>query len=766
MDILQRFDYRSSGYHRPNQAWVCGWAAEGKPCQIGPDGRGNCRATFECQPSKTDDRWQCNRSELVGGKCPDGPLPDGTCCRSIQRCRPVRSWRARVRVTRNWVLAVSVGLLLLAVAGPLAPVLLNPGDVTFQHSEVADCGGCHTAFEKGAAAWPMAAFAHSAKVTDSQTCIACHDLGENSLNPHGLQTTTLNLSTVKAMPRRTVSEPLVLTAASWARDLPLHDDSKLACATCHQEHNGKAFQLTAMSNKRCVACHKEKFTSLAQGHPEFAGFPFDRRTRINFDHGSHLGKHFRDANVKAQAPKECSSCHIAGQVGSLMVVKEFESTCAACHEGQIEGVGRATSKGVEILAVPGFDVQVLGDSNISIGSWPEDAEGEITPFMDLLLAGNADYTTARANLSELDLLDLADASGTQLADVEQLAWGIKELYFDLATMGVATLSSRLASAFGHELDTMELARLTNLLPADAVEAAMDLWFPTLHDDVIQFRAGKSVPIPSSESTNAIVSTVATVETSTDDEIGDDEIGDDEIGDDEIGDDEIGDDEIGDDEIGDDEIGDDEIGDDDGAEDGEEGEETQIANLASEDWPSAGGWYREDFSLRYRPAGHADVFVRSWLDIAAQAGTMPAKEPATDLFETLASTKSPGACSKCHSVDEIGEGIQHVNWQGKRPVTNQQTFTAFSHVGHFTLLDERGCLTCHSLNSEVGFSDGFKDRDPTTFVSNFNPVERATCAACHTPAEAGDNCVTCHNYHIGTFPPAQTSTPKMMEQAKN
>ena len=347
--------------------------------------------------------------------------------------------------------------------------------------------------------------------------------------------------------------------------------------------------------------------------------------------------------------------------------------------------------------------------------------------MDLLLAGSDDYVAARANLSERDLLDLTDASDAQLADVERLAWSIKELYFDLSTMGVATLSSRLAVAFGHDLDTMEFARVTNLLPADAVEAAMDLWFPALRDEVIQFRAGKTVPMPSSENTSAVVSTVVTVANSTDD---------------------------------------DEIGDDDGEEDDVEEEETQVASVASEDWPAAGGWYREDFSLRYRPAGHADVFLRSWFDIAAEAVTMPAKEPATDLFEALASTKSPGVCSKCHSVDEVGEGIQRVNWQGKRPVASQQTFTAFSHVGHFTLLDERGCLTCHSLNSEADFSGGFKDRDPKTFVSNFNPVERATCAACHTPAEAGDNCVTCHNYHIGTFPPAQTSTPKMMEQAKN
>ena len=301
-ESLQRFDYRNSSYQRPNQAWVCGWAAEGRPCQIGPDGKGNCRTTFECQPTSGNDRWQCNRSELAGGKCDQGPLPDGTCCRAIQRCRPVRSWRARVRATRNWVVAISIGFLLLVVGGPLAPVLLNPGNLTFQHSEVADCSGCHTAFEKGIVAWPMAAFAHSAKESDSKLCIACHDLGANSFNPHGIETAALTSLTADRAEPSAIGVPLVLTVASWARDVPLHDDSQLACTTCHNEHNGRAFDLTKMSNKRCVACHAERFTSLSRGHPEFSSFPFDRRSRINFDHGSHLGTHFASSAFKSRAP--------------------------------------------------------------------------------------------------------------------------------------------------------------------------------------------------------------------------------------------------------------------------------------------------------------------------------------------------------------------------------------------------------------------------------------------------------------------------------
>ena len=154
-----------------------------------------------------------------------------------------------------------------------------------------------------------------------------------------------------------------------------------------------------------------------------------------------------------------------------MIVKEFGATCAGCHEAQIEGIGRATSKGLEILAVPGLDVQTLLDGDVPIGFWPEDAEGEITPYMALLLSGDGGYDAARTHLADLDLLDLTDASDEQIAAVEDLAWSIKELIYDLTTGGVASLNDRLSDALGHELDSMELARLTNLLPADAVKTA-------------------------------------------------------------------------------------------------------------------------------------------------------------------------------------------------------------------------------------------------------------------------------------------------------
>src|SRR5882724_6475419 len=44
-------EFNSGKYERPNQNWICGKAAEGKPCRIGPDAKGRCRAIYECRPA-------------------------------------------------------------------------------------------------------------------------------------------------------------------------------------------------------------------------------------------------------------------------------------------------------------------------------------------------------------------------------------------------------------------------------------------------------------------------------------------------------------------------------------------------------------------------------------------------------------------------------------------------------------------------------------------------------------------------------------------
>jgi hypothetical protein len=190
-------------------------------------------------------------------------------------------------------------------------------------------------------------------------------------------------------------------------------------------------------------------------------------------------------------------------------------------------------------------------------------------------------------------------------------------------------------------------------------------------------------------------------------------------------------------------------------------ETGTTNLVSdaaataatkpEDWVSRGGWYRSDldYSLSYRPVGHADPFLQSWLDLTASV------PDAKKVFTALSAPTAPGACAKCHSIDE--KPNQVVQWRGFRADAFDHRFTRFSHTAHFSLLDDRGCQTCHSLDLKapadsyaLSFAKG--NRDPSRFHSNFQPIQRQTCAACHTRHFAGEGCLKCHNYHIGHFAP--------------
>jgi hypothetical protein len=77
-------------------------------------------------------------------------------------------------------------------------------------------------------------------------------------------------------------------------------------------------------------------------------------------------------------------------------------------------------------------------------------------------------------------------------------------------------------------------------------------------------------------------------------------------------------------------------------------------------------------------------------------------------------------------------------------------TRFSHTSHFSLLDDKGCRTCHTLDPDATYAQGYKDRDPSVFWSNFEAIERDTCVACHAEDKVADSCTTCHQYHVGRF----------------
>jgi len=169
-------------------------------------------------------------------------------------------------------------------------------------------------------------------------------------------------------------------------------------------------------------------------------------------------------------------------------------------------------------------------------------------------------------------------------------------------------------------------------------------------------------------------------------------------------------------------------------------------LPAEDWVSHGGWYAQDFSLYYRPAGHQDVFLKTLLDLSAVTKNTSAiiKQKA---FEYLSYAKRSGQCIKCHSIDEL-DGKLVVNWKAKQHAQMTHQFNRFNHSSHFSLLTEKGCLSCHKLNETADTMKSFKKQNPFVFESNWQPIEKSRCVQCHNEAAGLDNCTLCHNYHVG------------------
>lgn len=591
-----------------------------------------------------------------------------------------------------WLSLLTVGLVLLFVSGPTGSAFLSPGELTFGHGASAGtCADCHTAAHGSLVDWVSALAVSETGQENSKRCLACHDLGEQAFEAHNrpskeLAAVTERLDRMSASP----DVPWLRTVSSWVPGLGQSGGSELACAICHKEHQGRTFDLTAMDQQQCQTCHARAFSSLADGHPPFAAYPYKRRTRIAFDHNSHIGKHFL-GEYKEEAPATCIACHEPDAAGHTMQTGNFEDTCAGCHARQIKGVGRAEAKGLAVVRLPGVDLDTLHEHGISIGEWPADGNIEegLTPFMALLLAGDPAVTEDLAFLAGFDdFADLSDATDEEITGVGKIVWAVKRLLYHLMTRGQQEMLDRLQATA--EPGTRELAKLVGQLPAEVIRAAQQEWLPRLMTEVPAYEAGKTVVRPEDRASD---------------------------------------------------------------------EET-FMDREREEQVVTGGWYRQDadFVLLYRPAGHADPFLCAWLEFTARvSGKVPGRS-ATTIFTHLSDPKAPGLCMKCHSVDIQADQRKRIHWLAARPVPHERRVTRFAHAVHFSLLDDKGCLSCHRLNPDAEVMDAFEDTDPLTFAGNFHAMKKTACVTCHNPERAGDTCLTCHNYHVGTVMPVLSNAP--------
>ena len=694
-------------------------------------------------------------------------------------------------------MALTVGLVTVLLSGEKASTFVDPGSMSTMHAEINECSACHVASEHLISAWLEPLLGDGYGENNNGKCLTCHELGNENHSPHNLGSRHLSyLKSNAARPRNPTSTLSVVNARFWAQNTEPQD---LECAICHNEHQGPGYDISNLSNQQCASCHTYSFDNFHSSHPQFTHYPYSRRTRIQFNHISHLGKHFLEQEYSGVAPERCQTCHVLGENGQYMQTNSYEMICSDCHSAQISGKARASSKGIAMFNVPGVDIETLEGSGLDIGEWPEYADETLTPFMELLLGINEEFHATAEIIDGLDLLDLGDASDQQLLQVQRFAWAVKTLIHDITLGGTLYLQKSLRSALGSDFEDEEQNALVGNLSPATMKDVQEEWFPNLVEEIIAHRRGErpfkrtTVLSPEAEvdTFNSARQGSSAIAVGKDEEIIFDE--DEEIAFDE--DEEIifdEDEEIifdEDEEIAFDE--DEEIAFDEGEEiafdedeeiafdedeeiafdeDEEISSSTNIGRVAvasadvtqlldGEEWVAAGGWYRDGYVLRYRPTRHGDGLLKSWLDFSAETSTRPAGK----VFDELSKQDAPGVCGKCHSVEQHESSQLFMNWTAAKPKKNTKSFTKFSHVAHFSLLGESGCQTCHQLSEDNDYDASFEHTDPQTFASNFDELKVEVCAECHNPSKAGEQCLSCHNYHIGDIQPTLTPTKAVFKR---
>lgn len=172
-----------------------------------------------------------------------------------------------------------------------------------------------------------------------------------------------------------------------------------------------------------------------------------------------------------------------------------------------------------------------------------------------------------------------------------------------------------------------------------------------------------------------------------------------------------------------------------------------SDVDPESWAEYGGWYRQDYAIFYRPVGHKDKFIYSWLFLTGPRAPKGDTGPSAAVFETLTAKDAQGACTKCHSVDDIPGRGRVVNFSPLSVESKQGRFTKFVHEPHFGILGDRGCLTCHELEKDRPYLKSYEQGDAQSFASNFGTVKKDLCQTCHTSSMARQDCLLCHTYHV-------------------
>lgn len=695
---LQPFDWKSSNYERPANSWVCGRTCQsGEPCRLGPSRAGECQVQSVCQPEEKNGKYQCTRSTINGGKCKEGPTPEGTCCQSDSQCQPRRTLIAKRRLlgVAATIMALSFSLLIFSGSSPSA--LLTPGEVTDSHANFeTDCNACHSAAEGGITTWYQMAFDGETAFKDSKRCLKCHtDLGTEALFAHGISVKKLSKVTEQTQSQtESTTVPFTLQLASLTGKPKANQ--KIACATCHKEHHGRNANLTQLTDFQCQTCHIKQFSSFDHGHPKLGDYPYQRRSRIYFDHSTHLNHYFVKEEFKrtmpsGRKPDSCKSCHTINTNDGVMMTGSFENTCASCHEPQIKDLD---FPGVPFFALPTIPAKMMKTQ----GEWPNTKgafkTAKLPQFMELLLKHDTEYQKAIKHLGTIDYRSLSTLNQKQQKSVVKIAWAIKNLLYDLSLNGELALEKRLGSS-----DPKYLHLKPSIIPT--LSQAQQIWFPNLAAEIKAYQEKKPLP-------HSAIREITP-------------------------------------------------------------ESNRFSTNASNGWAIS----NSDFTIRYRPLGHADPLLKGWLDHAVQENWNSLdsdsmwrilSNPTASGLEDTNGALASGRCLMCHSVDKNPDsGIAQINWLPLPPQQKNEKLTQFSHTPHILENKQDNCLSCHQFDqSKESISTIFKSnyfvRDKSNLfwkiktnsqeacTSGFHPISQKTCVACHNKTTETQSCLQCHQYH--------------------
>jgi hypothetical protein len=397
--------------------------------------------------------------------------------------------RDRFAVLVGLATIVCLGLAFISSKGTK---VLMPGPLASAHGGIEKCSACHTKSGSGKMSWVHGLVAGDPNA-DSKACLTCHKMPDTAFNAHSAPAERLKESTNR-LTKIAAGVPQPQSARAQNIAFPAHDVAKdgLACATCHQEHQGVNFSLNKITNEQCQSCHVVKFDSFDGHHPKFDNYPFKQRTRIIYDHASHFGKHFPEVAKKDPAkriPETCAACHNTRADKRIMSVAPFEQTCATCHLDQINGKERVSGpKGIAFLSLPGLDLTSLKKKNAAIGEWPETSDAALTPFMKVMISSNAKGRALLKSVASLNLQDLANANDDQLKAVTGLVWEIKSLFHALIAGKASDALGDLNIGGGARLSASLVADLTAGLPRDAVASAQQQWLPNLAKEIANRKA--------------------------------------------------------------------------------------------------------------------------------------------------------------------------------------------------------------------------------------------------------------------------------------